>query len=98
MKKTVLVLIVLVLCALVWTQAAPPEGSLMGWTSDQLKSEVYRLRREVQDLRTRLGMTDTVEIKSKAAVKVPKGSWRVEDFEKQYSDSGIGGWWADCDH
>jgi len=73
--------------------AAPPEDSLMGWSNDQLKSEVYRLRRELQDLKKKLGMTDTVEIKSKGSVKVPKGSWKVDDFESQTPTSGIG-WWT----
>ncbi|HVZ80339.1 MAG TPA: CIA30 family protein [bacterium] len=83
---------------LLWAQVAPSEGSLTGWTNDQLKAEIYRQRREILDLRAKLGMGQTVEIKDKGSVKVPEGAWKLDDFEQASPNSGIGYWSADCDH
>lgn len=98
MKKLPVLSIPFLSATLLWAQASPPEGSLRGWSSDQLKAEVYRLRREVQDLREKLGYSQTVEIKGKDSVKPPKGSWKVDDFEAPSPSSGIGGWTMEFDH
>jgi hypothetical protein len=63
-----------------------------------LKAEVYRLRRQIQDLREKLGYSETVEIKGKDSVKIPKDSWKLDDFENPSPTSGIGGWSTEFDH
>ena len=83
---------------LLWAEASAPEGSLQGWTLDQLKAEVYRLRRDNQDLRDKLGLTDKVDLKGKNSVQIPKGSWKIDDFENPSPASGIGAWWTGCDN
>lgn len=97
-RRLVLVAFAFSIVGLLWAEASAPEGSLTGWSNDQLKAEIYRLRREIQDLRTKLGMGQTVEIKDKNSVKVPDGAWKLDDFEIANSGSGIGYWSADCDH
>lgn len=97
-NKSVVLLVALFTAGWLWAEAAPSEGSLTGWSNDQLKAEIYRLRREIQDLNKKLGMSDTVEIKGKDSVKVPKDAWKLDDFEQTSPTSGIGGWSADCDH
>ena len=98
MKKLGLVLTFFLTASFLWAQASPQEGSLKGWSNDQLKAEVYRLRREIQDLREKLGLSDVVEIKNKNSVKVPSGSWKLDDFESPSPASGIGGWSMEFDH
>ena len=98
MKRLHLFLAVFFTATLLRADSPPQEGSLKGWSNDQLKAEVYRLRREIQDLREKLGMSDTVEIKSKNSVKIPKDSWRLDDFEGPSPASGIGGWSVEFDH
>jgi hypothetical protein len=96
--KLILMTIAFSIVGLLWAEASAPEGSLTGWTNDQLKAEVYRLRREIEDLRAKLGMGQTVEIKDKSSVKVPDGAWKLDDFEQATPGSGIGNWSADSDH
>ncbi len=98
MKKIKIFLGLFFTAGLLWAQASSPEGSLKGWTNDQLKAEVYRLRREIQDLRVRVGYTDTLDIKNKSSIKVPKDAWKVEDFENPSPTSGIGNWSVEYDH
>lgn len=93
MKRLKVLLAAFFAAGLLWAEATPPEGSVRGWTNDQLKAEIYRLRREVQDLREKLGYSDVVELKGKDTVKIPKDAWKVDDFETASPTSGIG-WWS----
>jgi hypothetical protein len=92
MNRTKLLLAAFFAAGLLWAETTPPEGSLRGWTNDQLKAEVYRLRREIDELREKLGYSDTVEIKGKDSVKAPKDAWKIDDFETAYPTSGISTW------
>ncbi len=84
--------------SLLWAEASSPEGSLMGLTNDQLKAEIYRQRRQIRELRTKLGLTDTLEIKNEKSVQFPEGSWKVDDFENAAPASGFGWWSAGYDN
>jgi hypothetical protein len=98
MKTLKLFLAAFFTVGLLWAEASPPEGSLRGWTNDQLKAEVYRLRREIQDLREKLGFSQAVEIKGKDSVKVPPNAWKLDNFETASPTSGIGPWSMEFDH
>jgi hypothetical protein len=93
MKRSHAILASFFTASLLWAQASPPEGSMQGWDQDRLKAEVYRLRREVQELKAKLGYSETTEIKDKGSVKMPKDAWKVDDFEATSPASGIG-WWS----
>jgi hypothetical protein len=74
----------------VWAQT---NDSLQGWTDDQLKSEIFRLRRENQELRNQLQTTLAPIVKKEGKeVKYPEGTFIVDNFETQDRN-----WWVGCD-
>lgn len=74
----------------VWAQT---DDSLQGWTNDQLKYEILRLRRENQELRNKLqGSLASLAKKDGKEVKYPEGTWVVDDFESEDRN-----WWLGCD-
>ena len=88
--KLGLSLLILTTVSAVWAQS---DDSMQGWTTDQLKSEIFRLRRENQELRKRTqdSLASVVQ-KSGKEVKYPEGSFKIDDFETEGRS-----WWLGCD-
>lgn len=77
-------------CLAVWAQT---DDSLQGWTEDQLKSEIFRLRRENQELRNKMQASLAPIVKKDGKeVKYPEGTLKIDDFETQDRT-----WWVGCD-
>lgn len=86
-------ILAILFCAPALTAWAQSDDSMQGWTADQLKSEIFRLRRENLELRKRVqdSLAPLVQ-KSGKTVKYPEGTFVVDDFETEGRN-----WWLGCD-
>lgn len=64
---------------------------LQGWSVEELKAEVLRLRKQIVDMKRKRAGKVTA-----SGPNAPAGSWLIDDFENETPTVGSS-WWTGCD-
>src|SRR5581483_1516789 len=67
-----------------------------GWTTDQLKVELIKLKKQVADLQTKAGAPAPDYSTDSSAATATNGITKGDDFEKEVP-AFVGSWWEGCD-
>lgn len=94
MRKTVWLLALCLALSVGLSRA--DDNSYQGWTTDQLKAEIAKLKKQIADLQAKANSSSSDYSTDNSMVSDANGVTKIDDFEKESPSLGTS-WWEGCD-